>query len=52
MGPWDEADRSDPYWNDDAFGGALLPYAEIIAVPDPAGAVFEFLYAGFDSING
>ncbi len=52
VGPWDEVDRSDPYWNDDVFGGASLPYAEIIAAADPAGALFEFLYAGFDSING
>ncbi len=52
VGPWGEVDRSDPYWNDGAFGGASLPYAEIIAAADPASAVFEFLYAGFDSING
>jgi len=52
VGPWGEVDRSDPYWNDTAFGGASLPYGEIIAASDPAGAVFEFLYAGFDSVNG
>ncbi|WP_419907278.1 hypothetical protein [Candidatus Poriferisodalis sp.] len=52
VGPWGDVDPSDPYWNDDAFGGASLPYPEIIAAPDPASAVFEFLYAGFDSING
>lgn len=52
VGLWGGADRSDPYWNDDAFGGASLPYAEIIAAADPASAVFEFLYAGFDSVNG
>lgn len=52
VGPWGEVDRSDPYWNDDAFGGASLPYEEIIAASDPAGAVFEFQYAGFDSIHG
>lgn len=52
VGPWADVDRSDPYWNDDAFGGASLPYAEIIAAADPASAVFEFVYAGFDNING
>ena len=52
VGPWGDVDRSDPYWNDDAFGGASLPYAEIVAAPDADSAVFEFLYAGFDSING
>lgn len=52
VGPWAEADRSDPYWNDDVFGGASLPYAEIIASSAPAGTVFEFLCAGLDSIHG
>lgn len=51
VGPWGEVDRSDPYWNDNAFGGASLPYEQIIAANDPAGAVFEFLYAGFDNVN-
>lgn len=51
VGPWGEVDPSDPYWNDDAFGGASLPYEQIIAANDPAGAVFEFLYAGFDNVN-
>ncbi|MXV87604.1 MAG: hypothetical protein F4117_05620 [Acidimicrobiales bacterium] len=52
VGPWGEVDRSDPYWNDTAFGGASLPYSEIVSAADPASTVFEFLYAGFDSING
>ena len=52
VGPWGEVDRSDPYWNDDAFGGASLPYEEIIAASDPVGAVFEFYSAGFDSLTG
>lgn len=51
VGPWGKADRSDTYWNDDAFGGASLPYAEIVSASDPAGAVFEFLYAGFDNVS-
>ena len=51
VGPWGNVDRSDTYWNDDAFGGASLPYAEIVSASDPAGAVFEFLYAGFDNVS-
>lgn len=52
VGPWAEVDRSDPYWNDETFGGASMPYSEIMSTTDPAGNVFEFLLAGFDSING
>jgi len=51
VGPWGKVDRSDTYWNDDAFGGASLPYAEIVSASDPAGAVFEFLYAGLDNVS-
>ena len=52
VGPWAAVDRSGPYWNDDAFGGASMPYGEIVRAADPSGSVFEFLLAGFDSING
>ena len=52
VGPWGEVDRSDPYWNDVAFGGASLPYTEMLAAANPADAAFEFQFAGFDSVNG
>ena len=51
VGPWGEVDRSDPYWNDDAFGGASIPFAKMLAAASPADAAFEFLFAGFDSIS-
>ncbi|WP_419838017.1 hypothetical protein [Candidatus Poriferisodalis sp.] len=51
VGPWGEVDRSDPFWNDPAFGGASLTYAEMLIAANPADAAFEFLFAGFDSIN-
>ena len=51
VGPWSDVDRADPFWNDDAFGGASLRYGDIVGTADPAGAVFEFLFAGYDIIN-
>ena len=51
VGPWGEVDRADPYWNDPAFG-ASLPYSEMLGTANPADAAFEFLFAGYDSING
>ena len=51
VGPWGEVDGADPFWNDAAFGGASLAYAEMLAAADPADAAFEFLFAGFDSID-
>jgi hypothetical protein len=52
VGPWADVDRTDPYWNDSAFGGASLPYSEFVRSADPAGTVSEFLLTGFDNING
>ena len=52
VGPWSEVDRADPYWNEAAFGGASLPYSEMLGTANPADAAFEFLFAGYDSING
>ncbi|WP_420445005.1 hypothetical protein [Candidatus Poriferisodalis sp.] len=52
VGPWSEVDRADPYWNEAAFGGASLPYSEMFGTAHPADAAFEFLFAGYDSING
>lgn len=52
VGPWGDVDRADPYWNDQLFGGASLPYSEIVGATDPASVVFEFFFAGFDNING
>ena len=52
VGPWGKVNRSDPFWNDAAFGGASLPYSAMLAAANPADAAFEFLFAGFDGVNG
>ncbi|WP_419945922.1 hypothetical protein [Candidatus Poriferisodalis sp.] len=51
VGPWGDVDRSDPYWNDAAFGGASLPYSRIVESADPAVDVLEFLAAGFGRVD-
>jgi hypothetical protein len=44
---WGEIDRSDHYWNDHAFNGASLDYADLAGVTDPETAALEFLVEGF-----
>ena len=49
---WEEIDRSDPYWNDEAFNGASLAYDELVGADDPAGRAIEFLLVGYRAIRG
>lgn len=49
---WGEIDRSDPYWNDDAFNGASLSYAELHAADDPRAAALAFLRDGLARLRG
>lgn len=51
IGPWGAVDQSDPFWNDSAFGGASLPYDEIVGVADPIGPVARFLCEGLERIT-
>jgi hypothetical protein len=43
---WGEIDRADPYWNDSAFNGASLGYAELAAAPDPYARAIAFIEDG------
>ena len=49
---WGEIDRSDAYWNDEAFNGSSLGYAEIAASPDPFDAAIGFLRDGYRILQG
>lgn len=49
---WGEVDRNDPYWNDDAFSGASISYADLRAADDPTTAAIQFLRTGFDKLTG
>lgn len=49
---WEEIDRSDPYWNDEAFNGASLAYDDLMAADDPVGRAIDFLLAGYRAVRG
>lgn len=52
VAPWGEIDRTDPYWNDPSFGGAALPYGELLAAADQRGAALAFYRAGLAILTG
>lgn len=43
---WGEIDRSNEFWNDQAFNGASLGYSDLVAAPDPAKRALDFLLEG------
>lgn len=49
---WGEIDRSNTYWNDEAFNGSSLGYAELAASPDPVELALRFLRDGYRILNG
>jgi hypothetical protein len=49
---WGEIDRSDPYWNDEAFNGANLSYAELAASDDPRQTALAFYTDGLAKLRG
>ena len=49
---WGDIDRSEPYWNDDAFNGSSLGYAELASSPDPAETALAFLENGYRILQG
>jgi len=51
VGAWGDVDRSDPYWNEQNFNGASLPYSDIVSSPDPYQVVLDFVRAGYDKLN-
>lgn len=44
---WGEIDRSNEYWNEKAFNGSSLSYADLAASPDPFEAALNFLRDGY-----
>lgn len=49
---WGGIDRSDPYWNDTAFNGASLAYAELLAADDQYATALDFLGHGHRRLTG
>lgn len=48
---WGEIDRANPYWNDHAFSGASLGYADLARSADPETTAIEFLVEGHRIIH-
>lgn len=48
---WGEIDRSNDYWNDEAFNGSSLGYAELAASPEPFEAALAFLRHGYRTLS-
>lgn len=44
---WSGIDRSNTYWNDDAFNGGSLSFKELLASEDPWARGLEFLLEGY-----
>lgn len=51
VGAWGDVDRDDPYWNETAFNGASMSYAELLTHDDPYTAALGFFRAGFARLN-
>ena len=47
VAPWGEIDPSSAYWNDDAFRGSSLGYADLVRAADPVVTALEFLLEGY-----
>lgn len=48
---WGEIDRSNTYWNDEAFNGSSLGYAQLSASPEPFEAALGFLRDGYGNLH-
>jgi hypothetical protein len=44
---WGEIDRSNRYWNDEAFNGSSFPYPRLVEADDSVEAGVDFLIAGY-----
>ncbi len=48
---WGDVDRSDPFWNEEDFNGASLPYSALCAAEDHYGAAVDFLRDGYARLS-
>lgn len=48
---WGDIDRTNPYWNDEAFNGASMGYAELANDDDPVQAALDFLLRGYGILH-
>jgi hypothetical protein len=52
VSPWGDVDRSNPYWNDQSFGGSSISYSLLASSEDPTQAALEFLLDGYRILHG
>jgi hypothetical protein len=52
VGAWGDVDRADPFWNETAFNGASMTYAELQATENPVAAAIEFFRGGYERLAG
>ena len=52
VGAWGDVDRGDPFWNETAFNGASMGYAELRASDDQLAAAIGFFRAGHTRLVG
>ena len=48
---WGDIDRSDPFWNEEDFNGASLPFRDLVSAGDHFAAAVGFLRAGYACLN-
>ncbi len=48
---WGEIERSDPYWNDEAFNGTSISHAALAANDDPRRTALTFLREGLGRLR-
>ncbi|HEX7097324.1 MAG TPA: hypothetical protein VF183_15665 [Acidimicrobiales bacterium] len=48
---WSPVDRRNPFWNDTAFNGASLSFADLASAGDQRARALEFLHAGYDALS-
>lgn len=48
---WGAIDRGNPFWNDEAFNGASLPYAALLEAEDPVARALDFLLQGYGILH-
>ena len=48
---WGDIDRSDPFWNEEDFNGASVPFRDLVSADDHYGAAVAFLRTGYACLN-
>lgn len=51
VGAWGDVDRSDPFWNEDNFNGASLPFADLVDADDQYQAALDFFQSGLAKLT-